>query len=89
MKPPGNGSSRFNIDSEDMGGWVRIFPRGNLPDNLPVYLSHSLADWFRLRPQLRLRFAVPITKDGATVELHGFYEWHVFQPTPEAPKRVE
>jgi hypothetical protein len=59
MKQPGKSSSRFNIESEDMGGWVRVYPRGNPPDDLPVYLPLSLAQWFRDHPQLRLSCAVP------------------------------
>jgi hypothetical protein len=31
MTQPGNGSSRFNIDQQDMGGWVRVYPRGVRP----------------------------------------------------------
>jgi hypothetical protein len=89
MKQPGNGSSRFNIDSDDMGGWVRVYSRGNPPDDLPVYLSLSLAPWFRDRPQLRRTCVVPTTRDGATVELHAWYECHVFPPAPEVPKPIQ
>jgi hypothetical protein len=89
MMQPGNGSSRFNIDQQDMGGWVRVYPRGSPPDDLPVFLSHTLAEWFRQRPQLRLTCVVPITRDGTTAELHGWYECHVFPPTAEAPRPVQ
>jgi hypothetical protein len=72
-RQPGNGSGRFEIESADMGGWVRVFPKrmDNLPEDLPVYLGQTLAQWFRERPQLHLRCVVPISKDGDTVELHG------------------
>jgi hypothetical protein len=86
---PGNGSSRFDIGHVDMGGWVRIHASGNLPDDLPVFLSHTLAEWFRERKHLRLRIVVPICRDGNTVELHGFYEAHVFPPTPQAPQAIQ
>jgi hypothetical protein len=42
-----------------MGGWLRIHVSGgNAPDDLIVYLSQALLNWFRHRPQLRMRFAV-------------------------------
>jgi hypothetical protein len=54
-----------------------------------VFLSHTLAEWFRPRPQLRLTCVVPINRDGTTVELHAWYECHVFPPTAEAPRPVQ
>jgi hypothetical protein len=73
-----------------MGGWVRIVAgRQNLLDDLPVYLSQALSDWFRQRPQVRMRCVVPVHRDGNTVELHAWYEAHLFppvrgpQPAPE------
>lgn len=49
----GNGSGKFEVGQHDMGGWVRICAgRANLPDDLPVYLSQALSDWFRQRPHL-------------------------------------
>jgi hypothetical protein len=86
---PGNGSSRFEIDQTDMGGWVRIRATGTLPDDLPLFLSHTLAEWFRQRSHLRLRFVVPISRDGNTVELHGFYEAHVFPAAAQAPQALK
>lgn len=92
MKRPhgnGNGSGKFEIGQHDMGGWVRIVAgRQNLPDDLAVYLSSALADWFRQRPQLRMRFVVPISRDGTTVELHAWYEAHVFPPA-QGPRAEE
>ncbi len=85
----GNGSGGFTIVQIDLGGWVRIFVRGNeLPADLPVFLSHSLADWFRKRPQLHLRSVVPIQRDGDTVELHAWYNAHIF-PASQGPKPTE
>jgi hypothetical protein len=88
MKPHGNGSGKFEIGHQDMGGWVRVSAgHQNLPEDLAVYLSQSLAEWFRQRPHLCLRFVAPITKDGSTVELHAWYDAHVFPalagPQPE------
>ena len=91
MKKPshGNGSGKFEIGQHDMGGWVRIVAgRQNLPDDLAVYLSSALADWFRQRPQLRMRCVVPINRDGTTVELHAWYEAHVFPPA-QGPRPEE
>jgi hypothetical protein len=64
-------------------------PVGDLPDDLPVYPSQALSAWFRQRPQVRMRYVVPVQRDGNTVELHAWYEAHLFppvqgpQPAPE------
>ena len=92
-KPHGNGSGKFDIHQDDMGGWVRVFSEkvATVPDDLPVFLSQALSDWFRQRPDLRMRCVVPIQRDGDTVELHAWYDAHVFPalqgPMPEG--RVE
>jgi hypothetical protein len=83
---PGNGSSKGKIHTDDLGGWVRVHAEGASLPNLPVILSQLLTDWFRQRPQLRLRFIVPIQKDGDTVELHAWYEAHVFPPPQPKPQ---
>ena len=82
---PGNGSSKFQVHQDDMGGWLRVHADGSsFPENLPVILSQILAEWFRQRPNLHLRFVVPIQKDGDTVELHAWFDVHVF-PLPQKP----
>jgi hypothetical protein len=87
-RPHGNGSGKFDIGQTDMGGWVRIVAgRQDLPHDLPVYLSQALSDWFRQRPQLRMRCVVPIQRDGNTVELHAWFEAHVF-PALQGPQAV-
>lgn len=87
---PGNGSSQFEIGQQDMGGWVKIIASGSaLPDDLSDYLGHTLAEWFRQRPHLRLVSVAPITQDGRTVELQGWYECHVFPATQAAPKPLK
>ena len=91
----GNGSGRFNVHQTDMGGWVRVFtdPATEVPRDLAVYLSDALTEWFRQRPQLRLRTVLPVTRDGTTVELHAWYDLGVFpdlagqQPTQPALPR--
>jgi hypothetical protein len=61
-----------------------------MPEELPVWLSHALTEWFRQRPQLHLRAVVPVVRDGDTVEMHAWYALHVFpdisghNPTPQA-----
>jgi hypothetical protein len=88
LQPHGNGSGQYPIHQDDMGGWVRIFTDhpGPLPDNFAFLLSQILADWFRQRPYLRLRCAVPITREGNVVEMHAWYEVHVLPPRqPPAP----
>jgi hypothetical protein len=57
----------------------------SFPNTLPLILSQCAAEWFRKRPNLRLRFIVPIQKDGDTVELHAWFDAHVFPPPPKPP----
>lgn len=90
MKPKpggGNGSGKFNLHQDDMGGWVRVFADkvASVPDDLPVFLSQALSEWFRQRPQLRMRCVVPVQRDGNTVELHAWYDAHLF-PAFQGPK---
>jgi hypothetical protein len=91
-QPQGNGSGKVEIGQADMGGWVRVFA-GKAEDagraDLGVYLSQSLSEWFRQRPQLRLKCVVPISRDGTTVELHAWYEVHLLPPTALAPQPTE
>ena len=77
----GNGSGAFDVGAHDMGGWVRVLASetGMMERDLPVYLAHRLAELFREHPHLILTSTVPITKDGRTVELYGFYQQHVFR----------
>ena len=85
--PSGNGETKFSVGQADMGGWVRVFlETGHPPGDLPVFLAQTLAEWFRQRPHLRLKCVVPIGYDGNTVEMHAWYEAHVFAPTAAAPR---
>jgi hypothetical protein len=71
---------RFSILQRDMGGWVRVYlGHGEPTGEVAQFLSHSLTKWIRERPHLRLRFAVPINRDGDTVELHAWYDQVLFQ----------
>jgi hypothetical protein len=80
-KSGGNGSGKCEIGQHDMGGWVWVFAcRVNLPNDLPVYLSQALSDFFRQRPHLHMRCVVPIQKDGDTMELHA---WEGFMAPAE------
>jgi hypothetical protein len=78
-----NGSGKFDIGAHDMGGWVRITPSQSADSaaDLPGFLAHRLSEWFREHPHHRLLCVVPITRDGATVELHAWYEQHLFPDT--------
>ena len=70
---------RFEIIQENMGGWVRVFlGRGEPTGEVAKFLSHSLTEWMRQRPHLRVRFVVPINRDGDTVELHAWYDQIIF-----------
>ena len=73
---------RFEIVQQDMGGWVRVFlGRGEPTGELAKFLSHGLTDWMRMRAHLRVRFVVPINRDGDTVELHAWYDQVLFPDT--------
>jgi hypothetical protein len=80
---PGNGSSQIPIHQDDMGGWVRVHtdPTTVRPAHFGLFLSSALMEWFRQRPQLRMRCVVPVTQDGDTVELHAWYDLGVFPAT--------
>lgn len=77
----GNGSGKFEIHQTDMGGWVRVHTdkMAAIPDDLAYFLSHALTEWFRQRPHLHMRAVVPVVRDGSTVELHAWFDLHVFQ----------
>jgi hypothetical protein len=85
-KPQGNGSGKIDIGQLDMGGWVRVCAGSQeLPADIGVYLSQALTEWFRQRPHLRMRCVVPISREGMTVELHAWYDAHLF-PALQGPK---
>jgi hypothetical protein len=77
---PGNASGKFDVGAHDMGGWVRDLAgqTGQHVEDLAFYLSHKLSMWSRENPHEHLICVVPISKDGNTVELHGWYEQHLF-----------
>jgi len=77
----------MNVHHQDMGGWMRVFAdrQEDLPDDLAVYLSQAVSDWFRQRPQMHLRTVAPIQVNGDTVELHVWYDAHVL-PAIQGPK---
>jgi hypothetical protein len=92
MKLPkgGNGSSKFEVGTHDMGGWTRTKAdySGPTPADLAVYLSHHMTAWFRGKPHLKIRCVVPIRRDGETVELHGWYDQiHFPDISPLAPPK--
>src|SRR5262249_16125826 len=84
--PSGNGSGKFNVHQLDMGGWIRVFidPMATVPEDLAVFLSHALTEWFRQRPHLRMRTVVPITRDGTPVET-AFLVYRGGLPRPSSP----
>ncbi len=84
--PHGNGSDKMGISQQDMCGWVRIAAceHQHLPDAVHVYHSQALTEWYTQRPHLRMRCIVPVQKEGTTVELHSWYDQHLFPP-PSPP----
>ena len=70
---------RFEIVQEEMGGWVRVFlGRGEPTGEVGRFLSQGLTDWMCKHPHLRVRFVVPISRDGDTSELHAWYDQVLF-----------
>ena len=90
MKPPaqGNGSGKIDIHQQDMGGWVRVFTEKTqvYHQDLPTFLSLGLTEWFRQRPHLRMCALTGVVKDGDTVELHCWYDCHVFPNLMQDPQ---
>jgi hypothetical protein len=74
-KSGGNGSGKVEIHQRDMGGFVRVWldEKQEFTPQVPLYLSLSLTEWFRKHAQLQSLYVVPMTVDGNTVELHGWY----------------
>jgi hypothetical protein len=60
--------------------------RGEPTGEVAKFLSHALTDWMRRNPHLRVRFAVPVSRDGDTAELHAWYDQVLFNDaSPMAP----
>ena len=80
-----NGSGKIDIGLVHKGGWVRVrlSRQYDLPEDIHAVMSSCLAKWFKDRPHLRLRFVVPIQRDGTTVEMHG--RTTVFRRTGVSP----
>ena len=80
------------LPDADLGGWVRIHTDelAAVPEDLAVYLSPTLAERFRQRPQLLLQSVAPANRDGNTLELHAWYRAHVLPalqgPAPSEPR---
>ena len=72
-----------SIHYEERSGWVRIYTDAEFHPHplLPLYLAGTLTQWFHDRPQFRVRCVVPMDREGNTVELHAWFDLHVF-PTP-------
>jgi hypothetical protein len=96
MNPPQDAvPQQVTVRHIDMGGWLRFFadPQSSGHPDLAAYLSYTATQWFRSRPQFRLRFIVPVCKGGNTAELHVWYEQQLFpdvsgvqtQPAPTRP----
>jgi hypothetical protein len=68
------------VHQRDMGGWLRVFVDADSLSaaQLPIYLSYGVTQWFRARPHYRLHCVTAITKNGDTIELHAWYDQHVF-----------
>ncbi len=68
-------NGKINVHIENKGGWIRVFLHDDAPaEDLTPYLSHTLTNWIRKNNQYQIRFVIPITRDGNTVEFHAWYQ---------------
>lgn len=44
------------------------------PENLPLYLSKTIAAWLNQTPSLTVRATLPIVQNGNTVAVHVWFE---------------
>ncbi len=64
----------FEINVEEMGGWIRVcLGRGEPTGEAAQFLSSALTHWFMERPHLQMTAIVPISSNGDTLELHAWY----------------
>jgi hypothetical protein len=74
----GNGSSKCFTSVTAMGpGWVVIHASQSNPpppDMLPYVLSQTLEQWSKSQPNIRIRAALPINKDGNTIGIHVWFD---------------
>ncbi len=68
---------QHTIDRFDIRpGWV-IFKAGKSappPDLLPLMLSQTIGTWLRQTPHLVVKSTLPIVAQGATVEIHVWFD---------------
>ena len=59
-----------------MGTYVRVIsgPGAEHAEDLPGILARAMTEFFQKNPDKRLRFVVPINRDGSTVELQAWYD---------------
>jgi len=83
----------FDVDKERILSVLRWGTRDfDRPWRLrnPAYLSLALTQFFRERPQLRMRCVVPIQRNGDTVELHAWLDLCIFPDlSGKKPEKVK
>jgi hypothetical protein len=72
----GNGESKTLIDFHEGAGYVLICPRdtANHPADIAVIINRAFNDWMAKHPGIRIRSALPITREGNTVALHVWFD---------------
>ena len=83
----GNGESKTFIDYHEGPGYVLICPRDttNHPADIALILNGALNEWLHKHLGIRVRAALPITRDGQTVAIHLWFD----RPDMEAPRQRE
>jgi len=65
------------IDRSDMReGWVCFMAaeQPSKPDEVPLYLSQTVAAWLKQTPSLTVRATLPIVQNGNTPAVHVWFE---------------
>ena len=67
----------ITIDRVDIAdGWV-CFQAGEkppAPDQLALYLSHTMTNWLKRNSEFRVRTVLPMTVEGNTVAIHVWFD---------------
>jgi len=68
---------RIVIDRIDMReGWVCFMAaeQPSKPDEVPLYLSKTVAAWLKQTPSLTVRATLPIVRKGNTIAVHVWFD---------------
>jgi hypothetical protein len=84
LRHDGNGASKTVIEFREELGHALICPAdtANHPSDIALIINRAFNDWLLKHPTIRVRAALPITRDGQTVALHVWFD----RPDLEVPR---